>query len=59
MSVIQIVLFVFILLVILYLLIQAFSKTNNLTKMSDAKISQTITADSLKNTNNSTNLEMH
>jgi hypothetical protein len=55
MDVIQIVIIVFVLLVVLYFVINAFSKTNNLTKMADGKILQTITAESLKNTNNSSN----
>jgi hypothetical protein len=55
MGIIQIVIVVFVLLVLLYLIINAFSKTNKLTKMSSAKLLQTIKADSLKNTNNSTN----
>ena len=55
MDVIQIVISVFVLLVVLYFILNAFSKTNNLTKMADGKILQTITADSLKNTNNSSN----
>lgn len=55
MSVIQIVIIVFVILVLLYLIINAFSKTNNLTKMAEGKTLQTIKADDLKNTNNSTN----
>jgi hypothetical protein len=55
MDVKQIVLLVFVLLVVIYFIVQAFSKTNKLTEMAEGKIKQTITADSLKNTNNSSN----
>ena len=55
MGMIKIVIVVFVILVLLYLIIQAFSKSNNLTTMADGKALQTITADSLKNTNNSSN----
>jgi hypothetical protein len=55
MGITQIVIVVFVLLVLLYLIIKAFSKTNNLTKMGDGKVLQTIKANSLKNTNNSSN----
>jgi hypothetical protein len=55
MEVTQIVLYVFVFLVILYLLISAFSKTTTLTEMSDGKKLQTIKAKSLKNSNNSSN----
>ena len=51
----QIVILVFILLVVVYAAINAFSKTSQLTKMADGKITQTIKADKLKNTNNSSN----
>jgi hypothetical protein len=55
MDVKQIVIIVFVLLVIVYLTINAFSKTTQLTKMADGKIVQKINADKLKNTNNSSN----
>lgn len=55
MGIVKIVIVIFVLLIALYLIIKAFSKTNNLTKMADGKVLQTITADSLKNTNNSSN----
>jgi len=55
MEVKQIVILVFVLLVVLYIIINAFSKTSKLTDMSDGKILQTITAGSLKNSNNSSN----
>ena len=55
MEVKQIVILVFVILVVLYIIINAFSKTSKLTEMSSAKILQTITAASLKNTNNSSN----
>ena len=55
MEVKQIVILVFVLLVVVYIIVNAFSKTNKLTEMAPAKISQTITAESLKNTNNSAN----
>jgi hypothetical protein len=55
MEVKQIVILVFVLLVVLYIIINAFSKTNKLTEMSNGKLLQTITAKSLKNTNNSAN----
>lgn len=51
----QIVIIVFVLLVVLYLVINAFSKTSQLTKMADGKILQTIKAIDLKNSNNSSN----
>ena len=55
MDVKQIVILVFIILVIVYFAINAFSKTSELTKMASGKILQTITAAKLKNTNNSSN----
>ena len=55
MDVKRIILLVFILLIIIYYVVRAFSKTNKLTEMADGKIAQLITADSLKNTNNSSN----
>jgi hypothetical protein len=55
MEVAQIVLYVFVFLVVIYLLISAFSKTNKLTEMADGKTLQIIKAKSLKNTNNSSN----
>jgi len=55
MDVKQIVILVFILLVVLYLIINAFSKTSQLTKMADGKIAQTLTADKMKNVKNTSN----
>ena len=55
MDVKQIVILVFVLLVIIYLIVNAFSKTNKLTEMAEAKKPQTIKADDLKNSNNSSN----
>jgi hypothetical protein len=55
MEVKEIVLMVFIILVVVYLLINAFSKTTQLTKMAPAKVAQTISADKMKNVNNSSN----
>ena len=55
MDVKQIVILVFVLLVIVYLIVNAFSKTNKLTEMAEAKKPQTIKADDLKNSNNSSN----
>jgi len=51
----QIVIIIFVLLVVLYLVINAFSKTSQLTKMADGKIMQMIKAKDLKNSNNSSN----
>ena len=51
----SIVILVFVLLVVIYLLINAFSKSSQLTKMMEAKKPQTIKADQLKNANNSSN----
>ena len=51
----QIVIIVFIILVVVYLLINAFSKTTQLTKMATGKVAQTISADKMKNVNNSSN----
>ena len=55
MEVKQIVILVFVLLVVLYIIINAFSKTNKLTEMSTGKVLQTITAKTLKDANNSSN----
>jgi hypothetical protein len=55
MEVKQIVILVFVLLLVLYIIMNAFSKSSKLTQMSDGKTLQTITAGSLKNTNNSSN----
>ena len=55
MEVKKIVILVFVLLVVLYIIINAFSKTSKLTEMADGKTLQTITAGSLKNANNSSN----
>lgn len=55
MEVKQVVILVFVLLLVVYIIVNAFSKTNKLTEMSSAKISQNITADSLKMSNNSSN----
>lgn len=55
MDVKKIVLIVFVLLVVIYLIVQAFSKTNKLTEMADGKKLQKILAAKLKNTNNSQN----
>ena len=55
MDVKQIVIIVFIILVIVYLIINAMSKTSQLTKMADGKKIQTIPASKLKNVNNSNN----
>ena len=46
---------VFIGLVVIYLIINAFSKTTQLTKMATAKVGQVINADKIKNVNNSSN----
>ena len=55
MEVKQIVILVFVLLVVLYIIINAFSKTSKLTEMSNGKVLQTITANSVKNSKNSSN----
>ena len=55
MDVKQIVILVFILLVVLYLIINAFSKTSQLTKMADGKIAQILKADKMKNVKNTSN----
>lgn len=55
MDVKKVVIIVFVLLIVLYFIINAFSKTSKLTEMADAKILQTIKAASLKNGNNSMN----
>lgn len=51
----QVVIFIFILLVVVYITINAFSKSANLTKMADGKKTQTIKSDKLNNNNNSNN----
>jgi hypothetical protein len=51
----QVVMFVFILLIIIYLAINAFSKSSSLTKMADGKILQVIPVDKIKNSTNSSN----
>jgi len=51
----QIVILVFIILIVVYVSINAFSKTSNLTKMASAKIVQNIKATDLKNANNTSN----
>jgi hypothetical protein len=51
----QIVIMVFIGLVVIYLIINAFSKTTELTKMASGKVGQVIKADKMKNINNSSN----
>jgi hypothetical protein len=55
MDVKQIVIIVFVVLVVVYLIINAFSKTTQLTKMATGKKIQTISADKMKNVNNSSN----
>ena len=55
MDVLKLVIIVFVILVLLYFIINAFSKTSNLTKMAEGKITQTIKAADLKNANNSSN----
>jgi len=55
MDVKQIVLLVFVLLVIVYFVVNAFSKSTKLTEMAEGKIQQTILAKDLKNSNNSSN----
>jgi hypothetical protein len=55
MDVKQIVLIVFVLLVIIYFIVNAFSKSSKLTDMAEAKIPQIIEAKKLKNNNNSSN----
>jgi hypothetical protein len=51
----QVVILIFVLLLIIYFAINAFSKTSQLTKMAEAKKSQTVKADDLKNVNNTSN----
>jgi hypothetical protein len=51
----QVVILVFVVLLIIYIALNAFSKTSQLTKMADGKKIQTIKADELKNVNNSSN----
>ena len=51
----QIVILVFVLLLIIYIALNAFSKTSQLTKMAEGKKIQTIRASDLKNANNSSN----
>ena len=55
MDVKQIVLLVFVLLLIIYFIVNAFSKTTKLTEMAEGKIQQTILAKDVKNSNNSSN----
>ena len=55
MDVKQIVLLVFVLLVIIYFIVNSFSKSTKLTEMAEGKIQQTILAKDLKNANNSSN----
>ena len=55
MDIMNIVIFVFILLIIIYALVNMFSKTSQLTKMAEGKLLQTIKAGDLKNSNNSSN----
>jgi hypothetical protein len=55
MEVKQIVIIVFVLLVVVYLIVNAFSKTSKLTDMASGKLLQTIAASKLKNANNSSN----
>ena len=55
MEIVNIVIFVFILLVIIYALVNVFSKTSQLTTMAEGKIMQTIEASELKNSKNSSN----
>jgi hypothetical protein len=51
----QVVILVFVLLLIIYIALNAFSKTSQLTKMADGKKTQTIKAADLKNAMNSSN----
>ena len=51
----QVVILIFVLLLIIYFAINAFSKTSKLTKMAEAKKSQTVKAADLKNVNNTSN----
>ena len=55
MDVKQIVLLVFVLLIIIYFIVNSFSKSTKLTEMAEGKIQQTILAKDLKNSNNSSN----
>ena len=55
MGVLNIVIFVFIVLVIIYALVNVFSKTSKLTSMATAKVEQNIKASDLKNSKNSSN----
>lgn len=55
MDIIGIVILVLILLIVLYFIINSFKKATKLTEMSDGKVLQTIKAEKLKNTNNSSN----
>jgi hypothetical protein len=55
MEVTQIVLVVFIALIVIYIIIRAFTRSATLTKMSDGKITQMIEAKELKNNTNSNN----
>lgn len=55
MEMLTIVIFVFILLVVVYFLVNMFSKTSQLTKMGEGKLLQTIKAADIKNPSNSSN----
>ncbi len=51
----QVVIFIFILLIVIYAVINAFSKSSKLTKMADGKKKQKIKSSDIKNVNNSSN----
>ena len=51
----QVVILIFVLLLIIYIAINAFSKTSQLTKMAEAKKAQNVKAADLKNVNNTSN----
>jgi hypothetical protein len=55
MDLIQIVLSVFVLLLVIYFIINAMSQSTQLTQMADGKVLQTVKGAELKNTNNSSN----
>jgi len=55
MEILKIVLLVFVLLVVVYFLVNMFSKTSQLTKMGEGKLLQTIKAADIKNPSNSSN----
>ena len=55
MDLMKIVILVFVLLVAIYFIVNAFTKATQLTKMAEAKTLQTIKAEDLKNANNSSN----